>query len=92
MVWIESPTNPLMKIVNIAEIVGAAKAYRPDIIVAVDNTFMSPYFQVTIFRLCARIQYDSFFVSNSQRSTHCCSACKKTIEYSYKNTQSIAVD
>jgi cystathionine gamma-lyase len=43
MVWIETPTNPLLKIVDIraaAEIAHAAGA-----IVVVDNTFASPYFQ-----------------------------------------------
>lgn len=41
--WIESPTNPLMKIVDIASIARAAKANN--ILTVVDNTFASPYFQ-----------------------------------------------
>jgi cystathionine gamma-lyase len=45
MVWIESPTNPLLKVVDIAGIVTAAKKFNPEIIVVVDNTFMTPYFQ-----------------------------------------------
>lgn len=45
MVWVESPTNPLMKVIDIAAVVAATKKFRPDILVAVDNTFMSPYFQ-----------------------------------------------
>jgi cystathionine gamma-lyase len=43
MVWIESPTNPLLKIVDItavAEIAHDAKA-----LLVMDNTFASPYFQ-----------------------------------------------
>lgn len=41
--WIESPTNPLLKILDIR---GAAQlAHRHGIRLAVDNTFMTPYFQ-----------------------------------------------
>ncbi|VDM47878.1 unnamed protein product [Toxocara canis] len=45
MVWVESPSNPLLKVVDIAEIVAAVKKYNSEIVVVVDNTFMSPYFQ-----------------------------------------------
>ncbi|HEX7037669.1 MAG TPA: PLP-dependent aspartate aminotransferase family protein [Pseudomonadales bacterium] len=43
MVWIESPTNPLMKLVDIAAV--ADIAHRAGALVMVDNTFLSPYFQ-----------------------------------------------
>lgn len=43
MVWIETPTNPLMKLCDISEISRIAKKYS--LIVVVDNTFMTPYFQ-----------------------------------------------
>lgn len=43
MIWIETPTNPTLKLSNIKEIATIAKAHQ--IIVVVDNTFMSPYFQ-----------------------------------------------
>lgn len=43
MIWIETPTNPLLKIVDIA---AAAKiSRRRKLILSVDNTFASPYFQ-----------------------------------------------
>lgn len=45
LVWIETPTNPMMKIVDIAEVCQACHSYSSDIIVAVDNTFMTPFFQ-----------------------------------------------
>lgn len=45
MVWFESPSNPLLKVVDIAAVVEITKAYNPEILVVVDNTFMSPYFQ-----------------------------------------------
>ena len=47
IVWIETPTNPTMKCVDIeacAKII-KAKLKRPDAIFVVDNTFMSPYNQ-----------------------------------------------
>ena len=43
MVWIETPTNPLMKLVDIAAV--ADIAHRAGALVMVDNTFLSPYFQ-----------------------------------------------
>ena len=43
MVWIESPTNPLLKITDIK---GASKlAHAAGALCVVDNTFASPYFQ-----------------------------------------------
>ncbi|MBO9828976.1 cystathionine gamma-synthase [Xanthomonas sp. A2111] len=43
MVWIETPTNPMLKIVDIAAI--AAIARRHGLLVVVDNTFASPLLQ-----------------------------------------------
>ena len=43
MIWIESPTNPLMKIVDIAAIAGLGRAWEA--LLAVDNTFATPYLQ-----------------------------------------------
>ena len=43
MVWLETPTNPTMKLVDIKKI--AIEAKKHGILTAVDNTFMSPYFQ-----------------------------------------------
>lgn len=48
MVWIESPTNPTLKISDIRAVCDAVRcACNPDnrIWVVVDNTFMSPYLQ-----------------------------------------------
>ena len=43
LAWIETPTNPLLKIVDIAAISAIAKKHG--ILVAVDNTFASPMLQ-----------------------------------------------
>lgn len=43
MIWIESPTNPLLKIVDIASV--ASSARKAGILTVVDNTFATPYFQ-----------------------------------------------
>lgn len=43
MVWLETPTNPTLKLVDIKKI--SAEAKKHGILVVVDNTFMSPYFQ-----------------------------------------------
>ncbi|MBM3462633.1 MAG: cystathionine gamma-synthase [Armatimonadetes bacterium] len=43
MLWIETPTNPLLKLADLEACAGFAK--RHNIISVVDNTFMTPYFQ-----------------------------------------------
>ncbi len=43
MVWLESPTNPLLKLVDIAAV--SRLAHRRHALVVVDNTFMSPFLQ-----------------------------------------------
>ncbi len=43
MVWIETPTNPLLDIVDIAAV--AEAAHQVDAVVVVDNTFATPYLQ-----------------------------------------------
>jgi cystathionine gamma-synthase/cystathionine gamma-lyase len=43
MVWIETPTNPLLKTIDIGKL--AKKLKNKKILLAVDNTFASPYFQ-----------------------------------------------
>jgi cystathionine gamma-lyase len=43
LLWLETPTNPMLKIVDIQALCAIAKS--KGIITVVDNTFMSPYFQ-----------------------------------------------
>jgi cystathionine gamma-lyase len=43
MVWLESPTNPLLKLVDLKALVALAK--KRGVIVVVDNTFATPYLQ-----------------------------------------------
>lgn len=43
--WIETPTNPLLKLIDIKAIVALRDAHAASAVVAVDNTFASPYFQ-----------------------------------------------
>ncbi|XP_076640397.1 cystathionine gamma-lyase isoform X2 [Colletes latitarsis] len=45
MIWIETPTNPLLKIVDIKAITDTLKQKYPEIITVVDNTFLTCYFQ-----------------------------------------------
>lgn len=56
LIWIESPTNPLLKLSDIKTI--ASKAKEVGAFTAVDNTFMSPYFQNPL-DLGADISYHS---------------------------------
>jgi len=43
LVWIESPTNPMLKVIDIAAVATLAKRHGARTVV--DNTFMSPFFQ-----------------------------------------------
>ena len=43
LIWIESPSNPLLKVCDIRSI--ADMTHNNNLILVVDNTFLSPYFQ-----------------------------------------------
>ncbi|MEO8970765.1 MAG: cystathionine gamma-synthase [Ktedonobacteraceae bacterium] len=43
LVWLETPTNPLLRLIDIAAV--AKIAHRHNLLVVVDNTFASPYLQ-----------------------------------------------
>lgn len=43
LIWIETPTNPMLRIIDIAAICAIAKKHN--ILVCVDNTFASPFLQ-----------------------------------------------
>lgn len=58
MVLLETPTNPLIKIVDIPTIASATHAANPAAIVAVDNTMLSPMLQNPL-ELGADIVYES---------------------------------
>jgi cystathionine gamma-lyase len=46
MLWVETPTNPLLKVCDLTALGALAK--KRGVILAVDNTFLSPYFQTPI--------------------------------------------
>lgn len=48
MVWIETPTNPLLKLIDIEAVCSAAK--KKKILTVVDNTFATPYLQNPLAR------------------------------------------
>ena len=43
LVWVETPTNPMLRVVDVAMVVDAAASV--DALVAVDNTFATPFLQ-----------------------------------------------
>jgi cystathionine gamma-synthase len=43
LLWIETPSNPLLRVTNLAQVIGAG--HEVGAIVAVDNTFLSPVLQ-----------------------------------------------
>ncbi|MCF6149441.1 MAG: cystathionine gamma-synthase [Candidatus Kuenenia sp.] len=43
LVWLESPSNPLLKLIDIEAIVSTAKKHN--LVTVVDNTFATPFFQ-----------------------------------------------
>lgn len=46
LVWIETPSNPTLRLVDIRAV--AAIAHAHDVLVVVDNTFLSPYLQIPL--------------------------------------------
>ncbi|KAL9061585.1 MAG: hypothetical protein Q9162_000117 [Coniocarpon cinnabarinum] len=58
MVLLETPTNPLIKVVDITAIAKAAHTANPEAVVAVDNTMLSPLLQSPL-ELGADISYES---------------------------------
>ncbi|KAH9953806.1 Cys/Met metabolism PLP-dependent enzyme-domain-containing protein [Russula dissimulans] len=44
LIWLESPTNPTLRLIDIPRIVAIAKAHPSQPLVLVDNTFMSPFY------------------------------------------------
>ncbi|EGF82431.1 hypothetical protein BATDEDRAFT_34425 [Batrachochytrium dendrobatidis JAM81] len=44
LVWIETPTNPTLRLVDIAAVSKITRSF-PNVLLVVDNTFMSSYFQ-----------------------------------------------
>lgn len=43
--WLETPTNPTLKITDIEKVATMTKRFNANALLAVDNTFCSPYFQ-----------------------------------------------
>jgi len=45
LIWLETPTNPTLKVTDIEKVSTITKRFNPNALLAVDNTFCSPYFQ-----------------------------------------------
>jgi Cystathionine beta-lyases/cystathionine gamma-synthases len=45
LLWFETPTNPLMKVIDIERVVEIGKKHSPESLIVVDNTFATPIFQ-----------------------------------------------
>lgn len=45
LILFETPTNPMMTITDIAGLCRIARSVNPDVVIAVDNTFATPYLQ-----------------------------------------------
>ncbi len=45
MVWVETPTNPMMKLADLSAIASQAKEINPEVLLICDNTFGSPMLQ-----------------------------------------------
>lgn len=46
LIWVETPTNPMLNIIDIKKAAAIAKKY--DLLLAVDNTFSTPYLQLPL--------------------------------------------
>ena len=68
----ESPSNPLLKITDIAGAVELAKRYN--LLTLIDNTFMSPYFQRPLSweLILSSIVPQSFWAGIAILAVRCC--------------------
>lgn len=57
LIWIETPSNPLLKICDIQALVGLAKSQN--ILVACDNTFSTPVFQQPLALGCDLVMHST---------------------------------
>lgn len=46
LIWLETPTNPMLKIIDISMVAEVAKRHK--VLLAVDNTFATPYLQTPL--------------------------------------------
>ncbi|KAI0795635.1 pyridoxal phosphate-dependent transferase [Abortiporus biennis] len=45
LIWIETPTNPTLRLIDIPRVVALARSHPSNPLVLVDNTFLSPFYQ-----------------------------------------------
>lgn len=45
LVWVETPTNPMMKLVDLAAVAEVARERNPEVLLVCDNTFATPLYQ-----------------------------------------------
>lgn len=88
MVWLETPTNPMLKIADIEAIGELIKDYNPQILYVVDNTFSSPYLQNPL-ELKADIVVHSLtkYVGGHSDLVMGGIVCKKNILVPYQNEE-----
>lgn len=59
MVWIETPTNPTLKLADLKAISDKAKSINPSVIVVCDNTFASPVNQRPLEHACDMVMHST---------------------------------
>eukprot|EP00825_Cyclidium_porcatum_P014717 TRINITY_DN179_c0_g1_i1.p1 TRINITY_DN179_c0_g1~~TRINITY_DN179_c0_g1_i1.p1 ORF type:complete len:410 (+),score=74.70 TRINITY_DN179_c0_g1_i1:212-1441(+) len=89
LIWIETPSNPTMKLVDIEEACKIAHTFNKSIKVVVDNTFASPYLQSPLL-LGADIVVHSLTKYVSGHSDLVMGAAITNEEELYKNLQMCA--
>ncbi|KAH8827220.1 Cys/Met metabolism PLP-dependent enzyme-domain-containing protein [Flagelloscypha sp. PMI_526] len=50
LIWIESPTNPTLRLIDIERIAGVAHQHPSNPLVLVDNTFLSPFYSSPLLK------------------------------------------
>ncbi len=88
MVWLETPTNPMLKVADIEAVGKIIKAYNPNILYVVDNTFSSPYLQ-TPLELGADIVIHSLtkYVGGHSDLVMGAIVCRKSVLVPYENEE-----
>ncbi|MEM9083895.1 MAG: PLP-dependent aspartate aminotransferase family protein [Planctomycetota bacterium] len=59
MIWLETPTNPTLKLTDLRAVAKAAREINPDVLVCCDNTFATPMSQRPLLQGCDIVMHSS---------------------------------
>ncbi|KAL4253664.1 trans-sulfuration enzymes family protein [Abortiporus biennis] len=65
LIWIETPTNPTLRLIDIPRVVALARSHPSNPLVLVDNTFLSPFYQSPLLQEHSALNEKLRFLQNA---------------------------